>query len=229
MIDLGFAIFVALVSCGVGLRLPRRLGELPDDPIDRVALAIPLGWACLRAGNTCPGRARSPQPSRSIVTARRSSLNSVYRLGTAHYWPFANGLIVAAASVHRPFPANRWIAIWPIIAMVGTAITAVGPVTDGDVFCYHLQVPKVFLMAGSVGFAPDLHETVYPLVTELLYAVALEFRGPVACRGIQWILGLVFAANVIALARPCLRPAPGGPADCAIDSRHLQRDVRSAE
>ena len=51
---------------------------------------------------------------------------------------------------------------------------------------------------------PDLHETVYPLVTELLYAVALEFRGPVACRGIQWVLGLVFAANVTALARPSL-------------------------
>ena len=76
--------------------------------------------------------------------------------------------------------------------------------TDGDALCYHLQVPKVFLMRGSVGFLPDLHETVYPLVTELLYALALEFRGPVACRGIQWFLGLVFAANVIALARPVL-------------------------
>ena len=59
-------------------------------------------------------------------------------------------------------------------------------------------------MHGSVGFLPDLHETVYPLVTEMLYAVALEFRGPVACRGIQWVLGLVFAANVTALARPSL-------------------------
>ena len=63
--------------------------------------------------------------------------------------------------------------------------------TDGDALCYHLQVPKVFLMRGAVGFEPDLHETVYPLVTEMLYAVALEFRGPVACRWIQWFLGLV--------------------------------------
>ena len=90
------------------------------------------------------------------------------------------------------------------LVLMGTALTAVTPVTDGDALCYHLQVPKVFLMRGSVGFAPDLHETVYPLVTEMLYAVALEFRGPVACRGIQWVLGLVFAANVTALARPSL-------------------------
>ena len=65
-------------------------------------------------------------------------------------------------------------------------------------------MPKVFLARGAVGFEPDLHETVYPLVTEMLYAVALAFRGPVACRLIQWVLGLVFAANVTALARPSL-------------------------
>ena len=62
-------------------------------------------------------------------------------------------------------------------ALLGTAMVAMGPVTDGDALCYHLQVPKVFLMRGSVGFEPDLHETVYPLVTELIYTPALEFRG----------------------------------------------------
>ena len=83
-------------------------------------------------------------------------------------------------------------------------MVATGPVTDGDALCYHLQVPKVFLMPGAAGFDPDLHETVYPLVTEMLYAVALEFRGPVACRWIQWFLGLALAANVTAMARPSL-------------------------
>lgn len=57
-------------------------------------------------------------------------------------------------------------------------------------------------MRGSVGYLPDLHETVYPLITELLYAIALEIRGPVACRGIQWFLGLALAVNVMVLARP---------------------------
>ena len=86
----------------------------------------------------------------------------------------------------------------------GRRLVATGPVTDGDALCYHLQVPKVFLMHGAVGFDPDLHETVYPLVTEMIYLPALEFRGPVACRWIQWVLGLVLFANVTALARPSL-------------------------
>ena len=57
------------------------------------------------------------------------------------------------------------------------ALTAVGPVTDGDALCYHLQVPKVFLIRQSVGLLPDLHETVYPLLTELLYAVKAALDG----------------------------------------------------
>ena len=89
-------------------------------------------------------------------------------------------------------------------ALLGTLLTALTPVTDGDALCYHLQVPKVFLAHRSAVFEPDLHETIYPLVTEALYAVALSIRGPVACRWIQWVFGLILAANVTAVARPTL-------------------------
>ena len=85
------------------------------------------------------------------------------------------------------------------------SLTALAPVTDGDALCYHLQVPKVFLASGSLGFDPDLHETVYPLLTESLYAMALALRGPVACRLVQWLFGVSLARNVAALARPILK------------------------
>ena len=115
-------------------------------------------------------------------------------------------------------------------SLFGTALTAVGPVTDGDALCYHLQVPKVFLMRQAVGFVPDLHETVYPLVTELLYAVALEFRGPVACRGIQWVVGP-------GVCRQCDRAGTTesrstrlvGRRDCLANPGGVQRHVRPAQ
>ena len=58
--------------------------------------------------------------------------------------------------------------------------------------------------AGAVGFEPDLHETVYPLVAEMLYAVALAFRGPVACRLVSGCSAWSSPLNVAALARPAL-------------------------
>ena len=91
-----------------------------------------------------------------------------------------------------------------VVTLVGTLVTALAPVTDGDALCYHLQVPKIFLEQQKVAFEPDLHETIYPLVTEMLYVVALAFRGPVACRLVQWLLGVSVALSVAALARPIL-------------------------
>ncbi len=127
------------------------------------------------------------------------------------------GLVPAVRTIHdlvrafegraasdRPGSVGRIIAGFLGLVVLGTAIVATGPVTDGDALCYHLQVPKVFLMGGAVGFDPDLHETVYPLVTELIYAVALDFRGPVACRWVQWLMGLALSANVTAMSRPSL-------------------------
>src|SRR5208282_4071146 len=118
---------------------------------------------------------------------------------------------LARRAVQRPGQGSttfvdRLMLAFLVLTLAATALAALAPVTDGDALCYHLQVPKVFLVRQAVFFDPDLHETVYPLVTELLYAIALEFRGPVACRALQWVLGLVLVAGVTALARPSLGP-----------------------
>src|SRR5262249_11396859 len=100
--------------------------------------------------------------------------------------------------------AELWIGLCAGVAILASGAAAVAPVTDGVALWYHRLVAEGFLRRGSSGFLADLHEAVYPLVTEMLYAIALEIRGPVACRGIQWFLGLALAFNVIALARPVL-------------------------
>ena len=47
MIDLGFAVFLAIVSAGVGKRILDRLGSTPEHPLDALALALPLGMGVL--------------------------------------------------------------------------------------------------------------------------------------------------------------------------------------
>lgn len=90
------------------------------------------------------------------------------------------------------------------VVMVGTFLTSLLPVTEGDALCYHLQVPKRFLQEGRLIYEPDLHETVYPGLVEMLYALGLSWSGPVACRLVTWLIGVAFVGVVVALARPVL-------------------------
>ena len=217
MLDLGFVLLLTAWSAGVGLRVLDRLGQTPEHPADALALAVPLGLGMLALaalglgefGVLTPGRLEG-RPGRGGVVARRASMacRGMARLVRG------DRACPSLGSPDLPLPDRGGSPSWS-----GRLLTALAPVTDGDALCYHLQVPKLFLERGAVVFEPDLHETVYPLLTEMLYAVALAFRGPVACRLVQWVLGLVFAANVTALARPSLGRGRGGPGRSRCSSR----------
>ncbi len=202
MLDLGLALFLALVAAGIGKRLLNWIGELPDHPLDALALATPLGLGLLALGCLLLGQAGWLN-----LVGLAVLLGVVTELGLLAGFRLLREL--ARHSLKRPEKGlttvvDRLLLVFLVLTLGATALAALAPVTDGDALCYHLQVPKVFLVRQAVYFDPDLHETVYPLVTELLYAIGLEFRGPVACRCLQWVLGLVFAAGVAALARPSL-------------------------
>jgi hypothetical protein len=202
MIDLGFAVLLAILSSGIGKRLLDEFGESPEHPGDALALAMPLGLgtvalATLGLGELgCLNKAGMAMMLTALAGLGIFSLSGLCR----ELWDSRP----ARRCGGRGFLPGTAMAVCAVIALLGTAVAALAPVTDGDALCYHLQVPKIFLGSQAVGFDPDLHETTYPLVTELLYCVALVFRGPIACRGIQWTLGLTLAANVAALARPCI-------------------------
>jgi len=202
MLDLGLALFLALVAAGIGKRLLNWIGELPDHPLDALALATPLGLGLLALGCLLLGQAGWLN-----LVGLAVLLGVATELGLLAGFRLLREL--ARHSLKRPEKGlttvvDRLLLVFLMLTLGATALAALAPVTDGDALCYHLQVPKVFLVRQAVYFDPDLHETVYPLVTELLYAISLEFRGPVACRCLQWVLGLVFAAGVAALARPSL-------------------------
>src|SRR4051812_13213143 len=47
MIDLGFILLLSAAAAGLGLALLDRLGGRPEDPIDALAMSIPLGLGAL--------------------------------------------------------------------------------------------------------------------------------------------------------------------------------------
>jgi hypothetical protein len=202
MLDLGFVLLLTFLAAGIGLRLLDQLGDRPDFLPDAIALAIPIGMGILAL--TVLGVGELGVLNRTSLVLLMAASAVLTGRAAWHAVTLATSSPVSPHSPRLGRGADFAFALVLAVTFLGTLLIALAPVTDGDALCYHLQVPKVFLAQGAVGFLPDLHETVYPLVTELLYAIALAFRGPVACRLISWVLGLVFAANVMALARPSL-------------------------
>lgn len=209
LLDLLGMTLLALWSMMVGLALWRSQGGRQTPGLDRLAIALPLGLGALALAVLTLGE---------LGRLNRDGLTTVLALGGAFALVRGGARDLARLTIlaRRAWLTHRQAGAWRTVDRVLASLVAVGllatllgslaPVTDGDALCYHLQVPKIFLERGAVFFDPDLHETVYPIVTELLYAVALAFRGPEACRLVQWLLGVSFALSVTALARPSLGP-----------------------
>ncbi len=209
MIDLAFVLGFALLAAGVGRRIvlsldpPAQADARPFAAVEILALAVPIGFGVS-----------------ALAMLLLGELGWLNRLGVAIVlgvmieigWRHAAVIVVDAARAagqareywRHAQAVDRLLAVMLLVLVAATALGSLKPVTDGDALCYHLQVPKLFLMKGAVVFAPDLHETVYPLVVEMLYAIGLECRGPVACRLLEWVLGLSFAGATTALAAPIL-------------------------
>jgi Dolichyl-phosphate-mannose-protein mannosyltransferase len=195
-LDLGFLILLAIIAAGLGFRVLGWLRVTPEHPLDAWALAVPLGLGGLALAVL------------GLAEVGALTLWAIGGLLAVGFVLGGKGGITGTLAI-RPRVSGRDGVSFAFdillgLTLLGTFLTSLAPVTDGDALCYHLQVPKVFLAQRSAVFEPDLHETIYPLVTEALYAVALALRGPVSCRLIQWLLGLTFAANVAAIARPVL-------------------------
>lgn len=205
ILDLLFVILLVAWSGAIGLAILRRLAPVPEHRTDALALIVPLGLGTLAMAALALGEAGA-LTSLGIGAV----LAAGAWIGVRETMLYRSGFSSPPREA-SPSSGNRWDRLIDrgfdlvlVAGIVGSLLVALKPATDGDALCYHLQVPKIFLAAGAVGFEPDLHETIYPLVTEMLYAVALAIRSPVACRLIQWVFGLVFAASVTALARPTL-------------------------
>src|SRR5262249_54907635 len=151
----GLALFLAIIAAGIGKRVLRGVRELPDDPFDALALAVPLGLgllalACLAIGEL--GELNLAGLAVLLAVAAELGLFAGLRL-MRDAWRGRP----ARAGDPPPTPLDRLLGGLLFLSIAATAVAAMVPVTDGDALCYHLQVPKVFLIRHAVYFDPDLH------------------------------------------------------------------------
>ncbi|MBN1587899.1 MAG: glycosyltransferase family 39 protein [Pirellulales bacterium] len=99
---------------------------------------------------------------------------------------------------------KRGVLILAIVAVTGSLIGALAPPTAGDALCYHLELPKRFLEAGSLVYLPYHDNSTFPLLVEMWYLWALALGNAVTAQLMHWAVGVLFALATVVLARPIL-------------------------
>lgn len=206
LLDILYLLCLYICSVLIGRGFVRALIFPPPNRVDRLALEIAVGFGMLALAIF--GLGAIGGLSAWGIIAAVATLNSIALAISPRGGAARDRASLAAPVAESPIQPNTvfdvCIRLCLVVTLAATFVASFAPVTDGDALCYHLQVPKMFLQNQRLIYDADLHETAYPLLTEMHYAAALAFRGPVACRLVQWLLGVVFAMNVTALARPVL-------------------------
>lgn len=78
------------------------------------------------------------------------------------------------------------------------------PVITADELSYHLYLPKIFLLKHWVFYWPYHVNSVFPLLTEMLYSWGVSLSQSLAMKGVHFLFGLILSAAVYAISRRVL-------------------------
>jgi len=78
-----------------------------------------------------------------------------------------------------------------IISSLALLMGVLSPEIGGDALCYHLSIPKVFLVKGSI--QPDYYDvnSYFPILMNNLYLVGLATGGVLAAKLFHWLSGFL--------------------------------------
>jgi len=207
LISMGAFLAIGLAAFGLGsplARAPRLEDDLLTGTVWSVALGLIVGGLGL-AGLGLVGGLYAPWIGVLSLAACCLGIKALLRGHTRRQQFDAPHGPPAAADEEpswAPPPAwlSRGMAVLALAAGVGTLIAALAPPTAGDALCYHLDLPKTFLLQHAIRFLPDSDGSTYPLLTEIWYLWALALDGPVAAQLVHWGLGILLALATVVLA-----------------------------
>jgi hypothetical protein len=123
----------------------------------------------------------------------------------------ATALVGAGAllrTARRRIAATGWLpgvggpAAWLIVPSLAlSALWAFVPRYGWDALTYHLALPERFLRMGHLVFDPYSHFTTFPLLTEMLYTLALALDGPTLAKLLYVEFGALLVAALASMGR----------------------------
>lgn len=181
--DVVWGVCVGLVVAGTLLAVLGLLGGLYA-PLIAVLTAVACFWG---VGELLFGGARPGEETKPCGEIPREPMELV-----------PVGFASPAAWLRK---GMGWLAV---LSSLGALIAALAPPTAGDALCYHLELPKTFLIDHAIRFQPDHDNATFPLLVEMWYLWGLAIDGPVAAQLIGWTVGVLLGPATVLLATPIM-------------------------
>lgn len=111
----------------------------------------------------------------------------------------------AVANGWREWGPATWSACLTVVLLLTISLlSALSPPTAWDSLVYHLELPKQYLAAGSVGFNPDNLFVGFPQLAEMIYTWGLALRAAETAAVTGWMVGVLGLLATVGFARRIL-------------------------
>ncbi|MDP2923621.1 MAG: phospholipid carrier-dependent glycosyltransferase [Candidatus Omnitrophota bacterium] len=91
---------------------------------------------------------------------------------------------------------NRVIFIVITMFMLITLAGAISPEIGTDSLCYHLGIPKQFILQHRIGFIPYTMNSLYPFFMEMLFTLGIILKGAILAKLFHWFCGILLVVAV---------------------------------
>lgn len=196
LVSIVFTVFLILISFGIGAKIFRF-----KNPIEKLVFSTGIGlgivsyltlllaligalykWSCLiLLSLLTPIAIWGLYDERSIIFTVYEKIRSVFPL-------------------KRQYTFEYFILLALLISIILNLIISLAPPTDFDSLVYHLSIPKLWNQSHRSIYIPYIHQSVYHLTIETLFALGMLFSSDISANLIIWSYSILFVLALISLS-----------------------------
>ncbi len=205
MIDILFWLIISFVAALVGAALGRLVTLRTYSPLTRLLLFVTLGYLVLAYLLLGLGLLGLLQPGPVLVV-----LVILLLVGLTAFRTLWRDLCAVSSRLRHALLASsaRWLYWFLLLFVLASLPVALAPPAglDWDGLAEHLAMAKEWVKAGRIIPLWYEHHSQFPATLQMLYALALLFRGAAAAKLFHFSFGLIALGAVFVLTRRHISP-----------------------
>jgi len=203
--DILFWLIISFIAALVGATLGRLATLRAYSPLTRLLLSVTLGYLVLAYLLLGLGLLGLLQPVPALVV-----LIILLLVGLTASRTLYQDLCTVATKMRQALLSSpaRWLYWFVLLCTLASIIPALTPPTgmDWDGLAEHLAMAKEWVKAGRIIPLWYDHHSQFPATLQMLYALALLFRGAAAAKLFHFSFGLIALGAVFVLTRRHIAP-----------------------